>query len=82
VDLQPIMLGADPGPYSSSGASGAVSVATPNDCGRKESQGATAYPSPPIALRTFPPYFAQVSITKFPVDLLPHFARVLTQILL
>jgi hypothetical protein len=54
------MLGADPGPYSSSGASGIVSLATPNDWGKKESQGATAYPGPAIALRNSPPYFTSV----------------------
>src|SRR5205814_2798059 len=38
VDFQPIILGAGPGPYSSSGASGAIYLATNHDPRRKRAK--------------------------------------------
>jgi len=38
VDFQPIMLGSGPGPYSSSGASGAIYLATNHDSRRKRAK--------------------------------------------
>jgi hypothetical protein len=64
VDFQPIMLGAGPGPYSSSGVSGAVSLATHYGWGRKREPRRNCLSWSGSGTREF----SDSVMTRFPVD--------------